>query len=500
MSKQPIHILSSKAALDNNYVLVLTTNSVERDAVRAILKNDAPAEIGKDNMGARIGRLEGDFYIHLSGKSGAQEKQSIGSLCSWMTRPPMPTPRFVVVVGFAWGNPTLVNQGDVIVASRIWDISRQSIVSGVRQRRAVPVESSIGSLDDFIHRLSMPEAGWRVLAGTLASAEIYLADSDEHGEVISMLPEALGGEMEAFDLVRDLEIPWLLVKAVSDFGGHGTDRAIQEQAAQNAARVFPSILSLLIHEELLKPPKNDSITNSLTAAIIGQDIRISRPHGDRNDVVNAMNGHVRRLIDRLSIYSSDIDENGFFPETLAVAVVEIAQNAFLHGNATYVDCSFTETRITLTDDGKLYNPSGLCGERGGAQAWRELDALFLDTGHVRFNQIGKGALGNRYTFTLAMLNAEIRRARGECRVVRSTQGFGPIRLTHAIGCETLYYEATETFSFSKRIDDVTDLAELLASGKSLFIACRDQRQVQYYREALSAYAGSKLRIFVASRV
>lgn len=500
MSKQPIHILSSKAALDANYILILTTNSIERDAVREILQDEAPAEIARRNLGARIGRLEGNFYVHLSGKSGAQDRQSIGSLCKWMTSPPMPRPRLVVVVGFAWGNPNIVNQGDVIVASSIFDISRMSIVHGRQQRRSIPVESAIGSLDDFIPRLARLDEGWRTLAGSLASAEIYLSDSDARDEIISMLPEVLGGEMEAFDLVRDLDVPWLLIKAVSDFAGHDTDTATQPQAAKNAARVLPQMLNMLGHEGVLEAPRNDPDANRLTAAIVGQDIRISRPHGDRGSVVATMNGYVRRLMDRLSNYSSDEDEDGLLPETLAVALVEIAQNAFLHGNATHVDCSFTETRVSLSDDGRRYNPSALFGNRGGAQAWRELKELFLDTDQVEFTQMEKGESGNRYNFTLKLLKAEIRKAKRECRVFPSSQSGGPDRLTHADGCETLYFDATETFSSSKRLDDVTDLARLLDTGKGLFIACRNQRQVAHYRQALAKYADRNLRIFIATRV
>lgn len=501
MSKQPINILSSKAALDDNYLLVLTTNTLERDAVRVVLNDDAPASIGRD-ASARLGRLGGHFCLHINGTAGAQNRQSIGSFVRYMTTVPMPKPKLILIAGFAWGNPALTELGDIVISSFVKDVNHQRAVGGIKERRTAYRESPLGSLQDHLHVLPQPKDCGRIHVGAIASAEIYLADDDERDSIIDQLPDVLGGEMEAFDLVRDLEVPWLFVKSVSDFGGNDTDRSFQPAAARMAAETLPCVISLLQHLEKLEAQRQDDHSGRLLAALMGQTVRIARPEGHRGDVLNAMNAEAPRLIERLSVYSSEKDTDGSLARTLAIAIIEIMQNAFLHGNASHADCSFTETKVTVIDDGHAYDPSLLVGLRGGSLAWNELRELFLNTGQIAFS-IGKAkGGGNVYQFKLLLLSEEIRKAKRDCMLVSSGIRVGPSPAVFAAspGCETFYYEAIKIFTFSKIIDDVRDLEALLEAGKSLFVACRDERHVRHYTEALHRFAGSRLRIFVASRV
>lgn len=497
MSKQPIAILGAKVALDENYLLILTTNDTERNAVRNVVADNSPALIERDSRGVRIGRIAGQFCIHLNGVAGAQDWVSIGSLCRWMTKPPMPKPRFVLVVGFAWGNPYLSKMGDIVVSSQIANINHQRLSATERLRRVVRHESSIGLLENVIDKLPIPAGANRILSGTLASAEIYLADSEARDEIISQVPEVLGGEMEAFDLVRELDVPWLFIKAISDNAGSDVNRDFQKNAAQLAATLLPDVIKLLADEEILPEPRQDAATNRLTAALIGQDIRISRPQGGRGEIVKAMNGHIPRLIDRLSVYSSEVDEDGLLPEVLAVTIGELVQNSFLHGDASYASCSFTETKIIVADDGKGFDPKTLSGDRGGAQAWSELSQLFLNSGNISFHGNSKPS-GNIYTFKLAMLSKKIRDAKRHCMIVSSSIHPGP-KLSFSEECDTLYYDAIDNFTFSKIYDDSSELIDILNQGKVLFISCRNKRQVNLYSNLLSKFAGPRLNIFIASR-
>ncbi|PKU25457.1 hypothetical protein [Telmatospirillum siberiense] len=502
MSKQPIDIICSKVALDNNYVLLLTTNSVEQDAVRAVLADDAPAIIYHDCRGARIGRIGSRFCIHLNGSAGAQGRDSIGSICRWITQPPRPQPQLVIIVGFAWGNPERVEANDILVSSQIQNINYLSVKQGERSRRAVPCKSPLSSIDNCIVLLPDLTNGGKILTGALASAELYLADDDERDDIIAQLPEILGGEMEAFDVVRDLEIPWLLVKAISDDGGHEVGRERQSNAAQAAASLIAPVLDALTQEYQLAEPRHDPAADRLTDALIGQAIRISRPAGERNAIMDAMNAQVPQLIQRLSGYASDRDADGILAEVLAVAIAELAQNAFIHGDASYANCSFTETCVTLTDDGTAYSPLDLAGTRGGASAWKELDQIFLQQGKITLSQSSTKHRGNIYKFVLALLDTEIRNAKRNCMLVPSGFKGGAAAPAFAFNadCETLFYEAGDVYTCSKKQSVHPELISLLQAGKSLLISCRDQRQVQIYQGALSEFAGPKLRIFVASRL
>ncbi len=502
MSHDPINIVGARAALDKNYVLLLTTNSIERDAVLAVLADSATAVIHRDTKGARIGRISDRLCIHLNGASGAQEQHSIGSLTRWMMTSPQPQPQLIVVVGFAWGNPHLVQEGDIVVASEIRDVNHVRVDKGVQSRRVAPRQSAIGTLDECVTRLPLQADGRRIFSGLLASAELHLSDDDARDAIINQLPEVLGGEMEAFDVVRDLNVPWILIKSVSDYGGDDVDRNRQASAARAAASLIAPMLKALTDEGQLAERRRDSASDRLADALIGHAIHISRPPGDRDAIVDAMNGHVPRLMQRLSSYASDGDGEGLLAETLAVAIVELAQNAFLHGSATHASCTFNETSVTLCDDGFTYDPLNLVGDRGGAQAWKDLDKLFLKTGGVAFTSHATRPRGNTYKFSLILLSSEIREAKRRCRLVDSgpQAGITASAFVYDPGCETLYYEAGSIYSKSKCFSVESELRDLLQAGKTLIIACRDQRQVQMYQNAFTEFSGPRLRIFVGSRL
>jgi len=499
----PLDVMTAKEALDTNYVLLLTTNSTERDAVREVIGQSADLVVHRDTRGSKIGRLDDRFCIHLNGAAGAQEQNSIGSLTRWMTRAPMPVPQLIIVVGFAWGNPKHCRQGDVIVASRIRDVNHVRVSNGISERRDTPRLSSLGSVEDCVAGLKIAESEGRVLCGELASAEVYLSDTEARDAIIRQFGDLVGGEMEAFDVVRELDVPWLFVKGVSDDGGYGVDRLEQRSAAKNAASLILPLLGAMTVEGLIEQPRRDASAERLADALIGHSFRIGRPAGTRDAVVEAMNREVPRIMQRLSGYALGVEDQDLFAEVLAVAMVEVGQNAFLHGDASYVDCSFNETSVTLSDDGSFYDPASLAGDRGGATAWSDLDRRFLNAGDIAFKRRGSKARGNNYRFTFTTINAEIREAKQKCSISHGFNRSTPLATFGLIfepTCQTLYYDASNTFSVSKRFSDNDELISLLNGGKSLIIACRDERQVQAFEMSLAAYAGPKLRIFVGSRL
>ena len=500
MSHPPIDVTGAAAALDNNYVLLLTTNSTERAAVEAVLEDRVGAIVHRDTRGAGIGRVAGRFCIHLTGAAGAQDNNSIGSLVRWMTQAPRPRPILVMIVGFAWGNPGRVGLGDVVICSEVRDMNHLRVVKGVQIRIPMTRQSSIGEVEGCasIARRRLPDL--RLITGPLASAELYLADDAARDAIIAQVPDVLGGEMEAFDALRDLEVPWLLIKAISDDAGSGVGRDDQAESATAAASSLGPVLKALTEQAQIVGPRADGATARLVRALTGNSLRISRPAGARDAVMEAMNACIPHLMERLSPYGSDQDREGLLGETLAIVIAETVQNAFLHGNATHADCIFNEASVILSDDGNPYDPNTLAGDRGGAQAWRALDRLFLSTGLVAMKRKNPRSGGNSYRFTLRMVDHEIREARLRCSLGRPSMPPGIRGFAFDPECETLFYEAGGVFSYSKQFSVDRDLLDLLEAGKSLIIACRDQRQVQVFQQALSAFLGPKLRIFVGSQL
>lgn len=511
-SQNIIDVVASRSALDGNYVLVLTTNSVESGAVRSIIKHASKAEIGRETRGARIGLIGGRFCVHLNGASGAQENCSIGSLTRWMTQTPRPIPQLIVVVGFAWGNPAHVNVGDIIIASKIHDVNHVRRENGTDKRRVADRVSAVGSVAEFLTGiLPSPHSATgflpsqhsgRVFCGELASAEIYLADSSARDAIIQQLPEVLGGEMEAFDVVRDLQVPWLLIKAISDDGGDGVDRSMQNQAAHAAANLVSPTLEVLTSEGILEPAREDVSVQHLIEALHGKALHISRPDGDRLAVVNAMNFEVPRIIQRLSNYVSGQDgQDDLFVETLAVTIVEVAQNAFLHGKASYVNCNFNETSVLLDDDGTAYDPKALTGTRGGATSWRELEDDYIAKGVIEFEATYRKGSGNSYRFKFQKIDFEILKAMTECSVtvVSDGHGFKGSEVSFDQMCSTLYYDLEHIYSISKQKSVESDLILLVESGKSVIVSCRNGKQAEKLSDALAEYRGPKLRFLVAGK-
>lgn len=500
---QPIDILAMRDALEANYVLLLTTNSVERDAVSQVIAESFQTVVHRDTRGSRIGRLDDRFCIHLNGAAGAQDNNSIGSLTRWMTSPPRPVPQLIIVVGFAWGNPAHCREGDVIVASRVRDVNHVRFSQGIVERRDISRTSPLGSVAECVDRLKIGRGEGRVLSGEFASAEAYLSDTAARDAILKQFPDLVGGEMEAFDVVRELDVPWLFIKAVSDDGGDDVDRRQQHSAARNAASLILPALQVMTTEGLIEQPRKDKSTERLADALIGHAFRISRPAGARGIVVEAMNREVPRIMQRLASYGLGVADQELLAEVLAVAMAEVGQNAFIHGDASYINLSFNETSVSLSDDGFSHDPNSLMGDRGGATAWCDLDRRFFRNGDILFKRRGSKARGNNYRFTFAAINSEIRNAERHCSVRYGFRGSSPFEMLSLIfepSCQTLFYDASKTFTVSKRFGDASELISLLEGGRSLIIACRDERQAQAFEVSLAAFAGPRLRIFVGSRL
>ncbi|GAU80249.1 hypothetical protein [Bosea sp. BIWAKO-01] len=498
----PVNVLSAKAALDNNYVLVLTTNSVERTAVDRLFQERTVARIEHPHNGSTLGRIGNRFCLHLTGEAGAQGDKSIGRLARHVTGSFLPKPALVVIVGFAWGNPAKVAPGEVVISREVWAINRVRMTEQGEERLRIPRESPLGDLSDQAERLlEMGVTGVR--AGILASCETYFSQDEARDRVLAQYPEVMGGEMEAYDFVADLGVPWFLIKGISDDAGNGVNRDRQRAAAAAAADLLLPLIGDLESQGAIPPPTESWDVERLTDAVIGQAIRISPPSQGRDAITDYINDNMGpRIVRRLCRYTSDADADGGLPECLGVLIMEIAQNALVHGGASHVTCAFTETSVTVSDDGRPFDLTMLAGKRGGAIAWDKFRKRYPGSELIDFTQSFSERKGNHYSFKMKKLSKAIRDARENCMLVSSGEYGRKLngRFVFNADCEWIYYDATELYMRSKSINVTRELCDLLDNGKGLFIACRNQDQVQDFEGELSQHAGPNLRVFVASRV
>lgn len=497
-------------ALDGNHVLVLTTNSVEKAAVDAVLQGRVSATIGTDNYGCSLARVRDQFALHLTGTSGAQEDLSMGRIVKrHLAKAGMPRPTLVLLIGVGWANPTFAKIGDVLIATEIRALNHQRISSVARDRREVQRLSPIGDVTLAIEGMRVVRDGeppGQLIHGPLGSLEVHFADTTARDEVLHQSPGLIGGEMEAWDFAPELgTIPWIILKGVADFGDSEVVRSFQAAATVDAARLLPDLIGRLDQSGLIPKPRINAATDALLDAMAGSSIRISHRgfEGTLNDHLN--NDVGPRLLPRLYRYESDLDPFPSLARYICGALLEIAQNAFRHGRASTVSVEFFETKVVLRDDGRPFDLATLSGERGGAQQIRELVERHGGEGGLTLTSAEGRRGGNVYTLKVNRLSAELRGAKQNCRVHIERNVFGgPAAgldgLSFNLDCKTVYVDVGRVLMRSRALDIIGAIRALLESGRRVYVGCHDQDDVAVYRAGLKAVAGPSLRIFVASRV
>ncbi|MGO4815843.1 hypothetical protein AB4156_40775, partial [Cupriavidus sp. 2MCAB6] len=227
------------------------------------------ARVEHPHNGATLGRIGNRFCLHLTGEAGAQGDKSIGRLARYVTGSFLPKPVLVVIVGFAWGNPAKVAPGEVVISREVWAINRVRMTEQGEERLRTPRESPLGDLSDHVERL-LERGLTGVRAGILASCETYFSQDEARDRVLAQYPEVLGGEMEAYDFVADLGVPWFLIKGISDDAGNGVKRDRQRSAAAAAAGLLLPLIVDLEAQGAIPPPAESRDAERLTDAVIGQ--------------------------------------------------------------------------------------------------------------------------------------------------------------------------------------------------------------------------------------
>ena len=103
MSNGAIDVRHFGGALDNNYVLILTSNSVEKARVNQVIDEQRKAATGIQDRGSKIGFIGQRVVLHVSGESGGSRPGSIGRITSrLLSDAQVPKPCLVALVGFCW--------------------------------------------------------------------------------------------------------------------------------------------------------------------------------------------------------------------------------------------------------------------------------------------------------------------------------------------------------------------------------------------------------------
>lgn len=503
---QALDIALLSRALNDNYVLVLTTNSHERKAVAAVLNPSAKANIRIENDGARLGVCGEHLILHLTGTSGGQADKAIGRITRRMLSDHrMPKPKAVIFVGIAWGAPEVCNVGDVVLSGEILAVNQLRFEGG--QLRHIPISRTspwVTELADISAELASLLKTAKV--GVLASGEQFLAADAARDALLTAFPQIMGGEMEAWDLVPDLQgIPWIQVRGICDFASTGLTRFHQIAAAESAAEFLSPLIASLRARGRLPEIRRDPATVGLLEVLAGEAIHIANPC-DEMSFDNHLNYRIGpSLIWRVAQYGLGVPPTASLPRLLTDLLLEMGQNAIKHGGATIAKVQFGAGSVTYTDDGQPFdlfkladNPNG----RGGREALVEVLGRLVREHYIGLTAEPQRSLGaNRYRFSFPMLSAQMRETKEKCSVEihfgEESRFNASERLIYDPACNLLFFDASELMMYSRRFDVVESLQAITDSGRDLIIKCDNAREKAFYEDSLVVPDDRKLTVIVA---
>lgn len=384
--------------LHGNYGLILTANSIEKAATAKVLGQGLRAEPGVAHMGATLCYSDPHILLHVTGTVGNSTETSVGHIARHFLNGRGPTPAFVILAGFCWGNPNKVAVGDVIIATTVASLNHQREETEGRIYRRTHKTSPLELSPALLDAIAAGKA-FAYHPGAIGSVELYLAADGARDPLIAQHPDLLGGEMEAFGFLTDLgDIPWIVVKGVSDDAGDETETSLQKLAAERAAAALAELIRGLTTSAILPPPISSPPRDSLIDAIIGDSMIVSRP-ANMALVNDYLNNEVGPSVERrLLRYISDDSAQAGLHRALMKLILEVIQNALRHGNASRATLTFYETRIELIDNGEPFELGSLQGNRGGAMAWEDFAERFVSTGMATVTCRPTAKRGNHYSF------------------------------------------------------------------------------------------------------
>lgn len=482
-----IKLENFKDKLSNNYFLLITSNSVEKEAVNEVLTSKIKVDIDLNCKGCYIGLFDSNIIIHLSGTSGVASEDSISRLVlEFICSNQFPKPLAVLMVGFCWGNPNNTTLGQTIIANIVYSLNSSTI----KDNRLLFKQNIFQSKfkNDFLSA--------DCINGAIVSLETLIADDEYRNLITNQFPTILGGEMEGFGFIPTLdskEIPWLIIKTISDFANNQFNRETQKECAKSSARLIPKLIDELKVE--LEYKNLDEQLEHLKNIIKGNSIHIKRNEFTEetlNDFLNDVIGPV--LESKLQEYFYAVDNTGdsTFVRYFCDIILELSQNSFKHGESTEFDISFHTKTIILQDNGKDYDISQINGVRGGATAWKKIYDNFIQNGLVRYSHTKP----NIYKFHLENIKEYLANLRAKCSVRIRPGTVGAIQSRYQIleydtSCTSVYLKDSYNRMSSRRLSIIEEVRSLLEQGITVYLSVQNEYEAKEYQNALIDF-GEKL--------
>jgi formylglycine-generating enzyme required for sulfatase activity/nucleoside phosphorylase len=186
----------------------------------------------------------GDIFLAQSEMGTATPGGAITTICRAIDHL---KPDLVIMCGIAFGlRPDKQEIGQILVSHQIEYYDSQKIPpKGKPYQRGDKVTASEHLLNRFRARKHTWN-GAKVHFGLMLSGDKLINNVDFRDWLLSIEPEAIGGDMEGAGLYtacRDRNVPWILIKAICDWADGAKTDGAQSQAAENAAGFVYHVLN-----------------------------------------------------------------------------------------------------------------------------------------------------------------------------------------------------------------------------------------------------------------
>jgi nucleoside phosphorylase len=464
---------ANKIALESNYALIVTTNTPERDAVVQELDAALKLTTGSTSKRAYLGMLGNVFVVVLDGSGGYSDPNSASRLVqAYLADPAYPRPFLVVPVGICWGNPAHVARGDVVVATRIVSANRMTETDGQRDPTSYNFHSSVDA-----ERVLELADGARL--GALLSMETRLSSQAGRDEWIRRFPFVLGGEMEAFSIAPTCQdLPWIIVKGVSDFGTSQESRDAQPVVASKAMGIAKHLIEgLLIDED--SPPNQAKRKASLVLAEALHGRHISIELSDLDDDINrSLFPFFVRVEAATRVHTAALAVSSDLARDVARLIIEVASNAFRHGRARSVAIEFDARELRYMDDANAFSVESLSEReadgRGGRSTYMSFVRTYINSEKVALECVGDDR-GNLLRIGMSPEIPELPRIAFRCSAVVDYQMLrqrGEV-LKWEDECEEIFIDFDSIAVTSIILDLCEELVRPIEEGKRFVILCSD---------------------------
>jgi len=482
-----IKLENFKDTLNNNYILLITSNSIEKDAVNRILAPKTKVDLNLNCKGCYIGVIENNIAVHISGTSGVVSEDSISRIViEFISNSDFPNPKAVLMAGFCWGNPNKTKSGQTIISNTVYSLNSTVIKDSIKQFKEKVYQSK------FQNEYVTSDC----LNGAIVSLESLIAGKEYRDEIINQYPTILGGEMEGFGYIPTLEsrgISWLIVKTISDFADNQYGREIQEKSAKHSAMLIPKLINEIAYE--FEDDKSDKNLEHLKNILRGNSIHIKRTEFSEETLNDFLNDIIGPIVEsKLQEYFYAIDKTGdsIFVRCFCDVILEIAQNSFKHGKSTDFEIAFHSKSILLQDNGLDFDISQIEGESGGATAWKKIDRKFIQKELVRYTHTKP----NVSKFHLENVKDFLANLREKCSVKITPGTLGAIQSRYQIleydkNCTSVYLKDSNNRMSSRRHAIINQVRTLLEKDITVYLSVHNECEAKEYKDALVDF-GEKL--------